>query len=107
MHQPETWGFLQFSEKTASKGMDAYIPDQDNDVKWALRMLYYREKAYFEKHNSYTSDLKELGLENYKIKDKPFKPAIKMTFTMWEAIFPGIDGKITWHIVQDGKIWMQ
>lgn len=107
MHQPETWGFLQFSEKVAGKGVDAYIPDPDNDVKWALRILYYREKAYFEKNRSYTSDLKALGLDTYTLNGKLFDPSIKMTFTTWEAITSGYDHKTTWHIVQDGRIWKE
>jgi len=107
MHQPESWGFLQFSEIQAGKGIDTYIPDPDNDVKWALRILYYREKEYFEKYNSYTSDLKALELENYKLQGKTFSPAIKMTFTMYEATLQGTDSKSTWHIVQDGRIWKE
>ena len=107
MHQPETWGFLQFSEKKAGTGTDVYVPDPDNDVKWALRMLYYREQNYFIKNKMYTSDLKALGLENYMLNGKPFQPAIKMTFTMFEATLPGMDGKSTWHIVQDGRIWKE
>jgi hypothetical protein len=49
MHQPETWSFIQFSEKNAGEGIDAYVPGQHNDVKWALRKLFYRGKAYFKK----------------------------------------------------------
>ncbi len=105
MHQPETWGFLQFSEKNARTGIDAYVPDPDNEVKWALRMLYYKERAYFEKNNSYTSDLKALGFDTYLLNGKPFVPEIKMTFSLYEAIAKGSDAKTTWHIVQDGRIW--
>jgi hypothetical protein len=105
MHQPETWGFLQFSEKKSGKGTDAYIPDPDNEVKWALRLLYYREKVYFEKNNSYTSDMKSLGLDDYFVNGKPFYPSVKMTFSAWEAIATSADGKSTWHISQDGRIW--
>jgi len=107
MHQPETWGFLQFSEKIAGQGTDAYLPDPDNDVKWALRMLYYRETAYFEANKSYTLDLKALRLDKYLVGGKPFLPSIKMTFSTWEAIFPGNNGKATWHIVNDGRIWKE
>jgi hypothetical protein len=107
MHRPETWGFLQFSGKTAGKGTDAFVPDPDTDVKWALRMLYYREKAYFEKSKAYTSDMKALGLDTYMLNGKPFKPEIKLTFTQWEAICPGNNDKSTWHIMQDGRIWKQ
>jgi len=107
MHQPETWGFLQFSEKAAGKGTDAFVPDPDKDVKWALRMLYYREKAYFEKNKAYTSDMKTLGLDTYMLNGKPFIPEIKITFTQWEAIYPGNTGKSTWHMMQDGRIWRE
>jgi len=106
MHQPETWGFLQFSEIIAGKGVDTYISDADNEVRWALRLLYYREKAYFEKNGTYTSDLKALKLDNYMLAGKLFAPSLKMTFTTWEAIAPSADGKSTWHIVQDGRIWL-
>ncbi len=105
MHQPETWGFLQFSEKKVGHGADVYMPDSDNDVKWALRELYYRETAYFKKFNCYSSDLKELGFDNYLIRNKPFTPDIKMTFSLYEAIAKGSDSKTIWHIVQDGRIW--
>lgn len=107
MHQPETWGFLQFSEKMAGKGLDSYIPDTDNEVKWALRMLYYKEKAYFEKNNTYTSDLKILGLDNYLLNDKSFVPEIKMTSSLYEATAKGADSKASWHIMQDGRIWKE
>jgi len=105
MHQPETWGFLQFSEKIAGKGVDIYVPDPDDEVKWALRKLYYKEKAYFEKNNSYTSDLKALGLDTYLLNGKPFVPEIKMIFSLYEATAKGMDSKTTWHIMQDGRIW--
>jgi hypothetical protein len=105
MHQPETWGFVQFSEKRAEDGSDSYIPDPENDVKMALRQLYFKEKSYFEKNNSYTTDYKLLGLKEILINGKSFMPQIKTTFTMFEAVVPSTDGKSTWHIVQDGRIW--
>ena len=105
MHQPETWGFLQFSEMVAGKGTDAYFPDPDNELKMALRKLYFRQNAYFEKNKSYTTDLKSLGLERYLVNGKPFLPEIKTTFSGWEAIIPSTDGRKVWHIVRDGRIW--
>ena len=107
MHQPETWGFLQFSQTIAGKGTDAYLPDADNELKWAMRMLYFREKDYFEKNNTYTTDLKALDLGSIILNEKPFSPSIKMTFTTWEAVAVGADGKSSWHIVQDGRIWKE
>ncbi|MBU0755056.1 MAG: carbohydrate-binding family 9-like protein, partial [Planctomycetes bacterium] len=46
MHMPELWGFVQFSEKeVGSTERDAFIPNREERMKWALRQVYYREKA--------------------------------------------------------------
>jgi hypothetical protein len=105
MHQPETWGFLQFSDKIVGAGTDNYLPDPDNDIKWALRMVYYRQYSYFKKNKSYATDMKSLGLEDYKIDGTPFSPAIMVTTSTYEATCKAHDGKSVWHILQDGKIW--
>ena len=105
MHQPETWGYLQFSGKTVGSGTDPYIEDPDNPVKWALRMLYYREKAWAEKNGSYTTDMKTLGLGDYTLNGHSFEPGILLTQSMYEATSSSVDGKYTWHIVQDGRVW--
>jgi len=105
MHQPETWGFLQFSEKAVGSGIDEYIENPDNHVKWALRVLYYHEKAWKEKHGQYTIDLKDLGLNDYLLNGKPFLPGIILTNSMYEAIAVSTDGSGLWHITQDGRVW--
>jgi hypothetical protein len=104
MHQPETWGFLQFSDKKVGEGSDEYIPDPDNDLKWALRILYYRERLFYSKNKIYTTDLKALGMENYKVNGRPFTPSIMTTLSAYEATIAATNDA-TWHILQDGKIW--
>jgi len=105
MHQPETWGYLQFSGKVAGTGTDSYVENPDNPVKWALRLLYYREKALKEKTGNYTASLAELGLDSYTLKGVLFRPDIRLTQTLYEATCPSPDGKGIWHITQDGRIW--
>ncbi len=105
MHQPETWGFVQFSDKKAGTGTDSYFPDPDNDIQWALRMLYYREKVYFDNNKHYTENLKALSLDTYKISQKDFLPHIYFTPSFYEATHLSHDGKRVWHITQDGRIW--
>lgn len=105
MHQPETWGYLQFSDKTAGNGTDGYVENPDNPVMQALRKLYFREKAWCEKNGSYTASLKALGLSDYWISGKPFKPEIGIAGSFYEAVFPGNAAGTVWHITQDGKIW--
>jgi hypothetical protein len=105
MHQPETWGFLQFSDKTAGSGTDVYREDPDNEIKWALRTLYYREKEWFPKHKSYSANMPDLNMSEYTVAGVVFKPEIRLTRSMFEATYPSTDGKHTWHITRDGRIW--
>ncbi|HNX42794.1 MAG TPA: carbohydrate-binding family 9-like protein [Bacteroidales bacterium] len=105
MHQPETWGFLQFSAKTAGSGTDIYLENPDYSIMQALRKLYFREKAWFGKNGSYTANLKSLGFSDYQVNGKPFRPEISLTKSLYEAVANGSAAGTLWHITQDGKIW--
>lgn len=105
MHQPETWGYLQFSETIAGKGTDEFVPDPDKDVKWALRMLYYRQNERAAKQLPYATKPEELGLDKYLPDGTVFAPVIGITFAGWEAKAKSADGKSEWVISQDGRLW--
>lgn len=105
MHQPETWGFLQFSGNTVGTDADNYLESPENPLKWALRMLYYRESSYFEKKGKYTQDLNPLKLDNFKTGGSAFHPLIILTPSGYEASIPTSDNKGSWHIRQDGRVW--
>lgn len=105
MHQPETWGYLQFSEKIAGSGVDTFLPDPDQELKWALRLLYYRENARFAKEGGFTQDLDSLKLSGYLVNGKVFSPEIRIVRDYFEATHPSADGKSLWHIRKDGRIW--
>ena len=60
MHQPETWGFVQFSEIVAGQGKTKFLSDPDDQVKWLLRNIYYCQSAYFSKYREYADDLNKL-----------------------------------------------
>ena len=107
MHQPETWGYVQFSDKKVGKGTDEYVRDADEDLKWALRLIYYRENAWMEKHHSFTSDLKQLNLYEYKLKDRTFMPLINVSSKSFEANSKSANTGKVWHIIQDGRIWFE
>jgi hypothetical protein len=103
MHMPEMWGFLQFSSIEAGKGSEAFIPDPDLNLKWALRMIYYAEDRYYLANKTYSTNLKDLGL---KISDFPGNlpaPVIGSTRSAFEAFFPS-GGSAHWTIYQDGRL---
>jgi hypothetical protein len=58
MHQPETWGYLQFSTKKAGEGLSEFIPDPDAQIKQYLRDVYFTEKKYYDENKKYTNDIK-------------------------------------------------
>ena len=104
MHMPEMWGFLQFSGIEAGKGSEAFIPDPDLRLKWALRMIYYAEANYYLQNNSYSEKLEELGLNKTSFPENLSMPVIESTRSAFEAYFPSAEGDTIWTIYQDGRI---
>lgn len=104
MHQPETWGFVQFSTKTQK---DIFIQEADEEVKWALRQVYYRQKAYYEENKIYTNNSNALKLSEVTLNGKTFDPEIVLYPTGFIASYPSLKQKLTWYIREDGRIWFQ
>jgi Carbohydrate family 9 binding domain-like len=104
MHMPEMWGFVQFSSIEAGHGTEAFIPDPDLRLKWALRMIYYAEDRYYLKNNTYSSNLEDLGLKKSDFPENLSVPVIESTRSAFESYFPSADGITIWTIYQDGKI---
>ncbi|HVP90014.1 MAG TPA: carbohydrate-binding family 9-like protein [Terriglobales bacterium] len=107
IHYPEMWGWVQFSDKKAGAGGDRFAERPDEKVKWALRRIYYRERAAFDEKGSFSNDLGALGLRNakeLKVKDWAYPPAVQTTRSLFEAVYTNKAGA-SWHIRQDGLVW--
>ncbi|WP_372775988.1 carbohydrate-binding family 9-like protein [Mangrovibacterium sp.] len=104
MHQPETWGYVQFSAKTNDA---AFVQQADEDVKWALRQLYYRQKAYQAENNEFTDNLSALRMAEVKLNEKAFQPEITCYPTGFIASYPSLTEKGNWYIREDGKVWFE
>jgi hypothetical protein len=104
MHMPEMWGFLQFSSIEAGHGSEAFVPDPDLRVKWALRLIYYAEDKYYLENNTYSSSLKDLGLKSNVFPKELPVPVIEATRSAFESYFPSAEGTTIWTIYQDGRI---
>ncbi|MFQ5571475.1 MAG: carbohydrate-binding family 9-like protein [Rhodothermales bacterium] len=105
MHMPERWGYVQFSGIVAGEGTDAFVEDPNERIKWALRQLYYRQRAYRDEHGTYAADLRRLHDGDEVVTDRPFEPVMQVTHSMYEITAAGFDGK-TVHIRHDGKVWI-
>jgi len=106
MHYPEMWGFVQFSDKQAGSGKDKFIFNEDENIKWKLRQLYYKQRTYFMQNGKFADNLEVLGLTDLDING--FQPLqIFTTPNTFEAILKSKDGKTTISIFDNGLIKVQ
>ncbi len=105
IHYPELWGFVKFSDKVAGKGKDSFALPPAENAKWALRLIYYRQWAYFEEKGAFAPDPAVLGLRDRDLKIKGFvyPPVVTAAGRMFEAAYTAEDGSV-WRIREDGRI---
>jgi len=104
IHLPEYWGFVQFSDKVAGTGEDIFTKSPDEDIKWALRNLYYRQNQYLEAFGKYATHINELKPEEVCSPEQVNQLKLATTFSMYEMTLPSPTGKL-WHISDDGRVW--
>jgi hypothetical protein len=105
IHYPEMWGYVQFSGTTAGQGRESFRELSEDEVRWALRRIYYRQWALQAEKGSFAGDWKSLGLKDrdFKLKAYAFPPVVLAAGTLFEASYTGKDGTV-WRIVQDGRV---
>jgi len=59
MHQPELWGYVQFS--TLETGTAPFIPDPSWQARMILYDLYKAEKSFRREHGHFATSFSELG----------------------------------------------
>lgn len=106
MHQPETWGFLQFSETVAGQPAAKFVMPHDEWVKWALRQIYYRQADFFHK-NKRPASLKELSMEQIIYGNHVFIPELVAMGNQYQARIRSLDGAGWWNIRRDGYVWKE
>jgi len=107
MHYPEMWGFVQFSDEPVGTGQESFTVHPEENAKWALRKIYYRQKEFYRKSGHYSSSASELGLGNVKVGGYIWPPTIQCTSSLFEAVIKSVDGKERWHISDDGRTWKE
>ncbi len=107
MHYPEMWGFVQFSAINAGQGTGTFTENEEEQIKWFLRRVYYRERNFYEKNNHYTENQEELGIKELKETEWVSSLVIKCTWNDFEARCTDKAGKAYWFIRSDGKTYKQ
>jgi hypothetical protein len=105
MHMPERWGHVQFSNIGAGSSTESFVEDPNERVKWALRRLYYRQRAFRDRNAHYSSSIAELKPDDIRVDGVDFRPVMHATPSLYEIIASGFDGAVV-HINQDGRVWV-
>lgn len=105
MHMPEMWGYVQFSNQEVGEGFDQFEWSPDEEIKWALRQVYYKQMDHKKRTQNYSKDLGELGLGNMMLRGKKLRPYIETTSNSFLASLGSPDGVNLWYIREDGKVW--
>lgn len=105
MHLPELWAYVQFSGIVAGTGLEEFRVNPDEEIKWNLRLLYYKQKKYYASKGLYATSLKQLGVSENKSYSQSL-PKIEATSNMFEISLPANENDKLLHIRQDGLIWI-
>jgi len=100
MHYPELWGYVVFADEE----QESFVLPPDEQLKWELRKLYYRERNYFAEHGVFTDDASLLMHEG---EQWSIIPTIELTRSMFQISTPAADGKSVLCIREDGKLWKE
>jgi hypothetical protein len=107
MHQPETWGYVQFS--TVAPGKATFRPDPAGPARHLLRRIYAAQHSYEKEHGHYAPSLTELGLAGISHPTLAAPPRLRVTDGGFEAsvdVRLG-DGTQTWSIREDSLVSMK
>jgi hypothetical protein len=102
-HAPEYWGYVQFTDATAGSRTVAFAKNPDEDIRWALRNLYYRQSEYRRATGAYATSIAELKPEEVCSPGQMNSLSLYTTPSLYEITLA--DKAKTWHIRQDGLVW--
>ena len=105
MHQPETWGFIQFSDAQPGTKKVKFEYNKDEDVKWELMNIYYAEKAYKNSTGKWARKIKKLEKTGLDVNDLKYIKSIETTSSCFEATATRKKSKFIWHINNESKMW--
>ena len=106
MHQPERWGYLQFS--TAAPGTATFQPDPAGPAKHLLQEVHRAQHEYRKEHGAWARDLKALNFADLGPAELLESLRLETTASLFEVSVrvPCPDGKMQrWHIRQDARVW--
>lgn len=104
MHQPETWGIVQFTHQQAGEAEVNFIEKEEYPAAYLLYNLYQQQNDYFKANGSYQKDLAKFissiqGTQNY---NRP--PELRIGIKGFEIYWEGKNDSPDLLINQEGKL---
>jgi hypothetical protein len=108
MHQPETWGYVQFS--TAAPGQATFRHDPAGEAKHLLQHIYRAQSAFKKRHGRYAPTLARLGLADVGQGTLTGPPEMELTasgFQVSADIQLREGQRQRWSIREDSLVWRE
>jgi len=105
MHQPETWGYIQFSTKIAGTEIEDFINNPDEWKIWSLWQIYYLYQTYPLNRAKVEEDFLNLKSKNYASKKEFEHIELGTKKDKFIAKAPNYTETGYWYISRDGRIW--
>ena len=103
MHRPELWGLVMLSDLVAGEGVDPFITDENDAIRWKLRCLYYRQRDYRWHYKKYTNSISELDPQDIFTSEQIKRLSMKAMDTRYKINYTDEDGKL-WYILDNGYV---
>ncbi|MEN8126982.1 MAG: sugar-binding protein [Planctomycetota bacterium] len=110
MHRPETWGYLQYSQKPVGSTGIEFIEDPTAKARYLLYKVLYAQEAYSLRHGHYAKDLQALDLGT--LSDTSLAEPVELksngkTYTATAKVKLPDGETITVHLSHDGRTWTE
>ena len=103
MHQPERWGFVQFSRQSPDTA--AFVPDPSLATREFLMTIYHAQRALQDRTKHFASTFTELGVAIPSLKMQPTLSASGTDFEA-SASYRDAGGKMRrLHVRGDSLLW--
>ncbi|MDL2255985.1 carbohydrate-binding family 9-like protein [Parabacteroides sp. OttesenSCG-928-K15] len=104
IHMPEYWGYVQFTETIAGVQEVPFVWNSDEDIKWTLRQLYYRQREFHQAYNTYATNLADMKPEEICPEEWLKGLSVTASDRTYEISLQK-DEETNWHIRQDGLVY--
>ena len=102
MHQPESWGRVQFSKLISGEGVEPFVVKREDALKDVLREVYYAQSIRKKVSKQYGKNLQELMPEKFL---QQWGEKLKMIVTKGGYKLRLTEKKLTLALDQTGRVW--